>query len=125
MNDIVVKKSKIHGSGVFAARDFKLGETVIKWSSHKILSKSDIAALSDEEKECVSFIDRKYVLVPVEGRVNHSCNPNVVLKNFCYVALKPIKLDEEITADYALESDSSFKMICKCKAKNCRKIIKK
>ena len=31
MVDVAVKKSKIEGLGVFALRDFKKGEIVIKW----------------------------------------------------------------------------------------------
>lgn len=40
MKGIVVKKSKINKKGVFAARDFKKGEAVLKWNS-KILEKSE------------------------------------------------------------------------------------
>ncbi len=36
MKDIVVKKSKIIGKGVFAIRDFKKGEVVLKWNPKPI-----------------------------------------------------------------------------------------
>ena len=35
--DVIIKKSKIEGKGVFAARDFKKGEIVVKWDiSHQL-----------------------------------------------------------------------------------------
>jgi len=40
MADVIVKKSKIHGLGVFASRNFKKGEIIIKWdTSHKLTKK--------------------------------------------------------------------------------------
>ena len=41
MTDVTVKKSKIHGMGVFAARNFKKGEVILKWNtSHELTNKS-------------------------------------------------------------------------------------
>lgn len=31
MSDIIIKSSKIHGTELFAGRDFKKGETVLRW----------------------------------------------------------------------------------------------
>jgi len=36
MKSVVVKKSKISGKGVFASRDFKKGEIVLRWRPKKI-----------------------------------------------------------------------------------------
>lgn len=122
--DIFIGKSKIHGLGRFAAHDFKGGEVVIKWDTHQQLTKEKVDNLSEKEKNNVSYINGKYILVPPEGRINHSCNPNVYLHNFCYVAKKNIKKGEEITTDYRKESEYGFKMKCRCGSKNCRGIIK-
>lgn len=122
MADIIVKKSKIHGFGIFAARDFKKGEVVIRWKSHTLISKDDIDKLSEEEKQNISYLDGKYVMVPPEGRVNHSCDPNAYLVNYCYIAKRAIKKGEEITTDYKEESEPSFKMKCNCSSKNCKRI---
>ena len=41
------------------------------------------------------------------------------------VAIKPIKIGQEITIDYSITDDDPFwKMKCKCKNRNCRKVIK-
>jgi SET domain-containing protein len=119
IQEIVVKKSKISGLGIFAGRDFKKEQVVIKWSSHRELSKEDIESMPKEDKEHVSFFDGKYVLVPPDGWVNHSCDPNVRLADFCYFAERAIKKGEEITTDYRKESEAGFQMKCNCGSKNC------
>ncbi len=124
MTDIIVKRSKIHGLGIFAARDFKKGEVGIRWKTYKQISKENIDKLPEEEKHNISYIDGKYILVPPEGRINHSCDPNVYLANFCYIAKRDIKKGEEITTDYRKESEPSFEMKCNCGSKICRGIIK-
>ena len=124
MNDVIFKKSRIHGKGVFAARDFKKGEVVISWSTHAELSKEEAERLS-EGKQNISYIKGKYTQVPPEGRVNHSCNPNVYLdRNFHYIAKKDIRKNEEVVADYRKESEPGFEMVCRCGSKNCRRLIK-
>lgn len=122
--NIIIEKSKIRGLGKFAAHDFKSGEVVIMWSTHQQLTKEEVDILPKKEKQNISYIDEKYILVPPEGRINHSCNPNVYLSNFCYLAKRNIKEGEEITTDYRKESESGFKMKCSCGSKNCRGIIK-
>lgn len=123
-SDVVIRKSKIHGLGKFAARDFKNGEVVIRWNTHQQLTKEEVGSLPEKEKQNVSYINRKYILVPPEGRVNHSCSPNVFIRNFCYIAKRSIKKGEEITTDYRKESEYVFKMECSCGSKNCKGIIK-
>ncbi len=53
MKDIIIKKSKIEGLGVFANRNFKKGETVLKWHPKK-LSKKDIKKLSKKDKNYIA-----------------------------------------------------------------------
>jgi len=102
MADVVVKKSKIHGKGVFAARDFEKGETVMEWSSCSVpLTKSQIARLPADERRYVSYSGGRYVLFRSPGKyVNHSCSPNTRAINRRDVAVRKIKKGEEITADY-------------------------
>ncbi len=118
--EVVVKRSDIHGLGIFAAKNFRKDAVVIKWNSHRELSKQDVEALSKADREHVSFIDGKYVLVPANGWVNHSCEPNVRLENFCYVAKKDIKIGQELTTDYRKESEKGFVMKCTCGSKKCK-----
>jgi uncharacterized protein len=125
MVDVIVKKSKINGKGVFAARDFKKGEIVLKSDLSHELTMKEIEKLDEIEKRYIWPTKGKYILMLSPGRyVNHSCNPNTYIKNSCDIALRDIKKGDEITGDYALSEEPGFEMICKCKSKNCRKIIR-
>jgi len=52
--DIFIKKSNLHGRGVFASRDFKKGEIVLSWHPKKI-TKKQVNELSDMEKGVCTF----------------------------------------------------------------------
>ncbi|MGC8929447.1 MAG: SET domain-containing protein [Candidatus Woesearchaeota archaeon] len=125
MVDIIVKKSKIHGLGVFASRNFKKGEIVIKWDTSHKLTKREVDKLPEEEKRYIVYLDGKYILMqPPAKYVNHSCDANTYSDNFCDVAKRDIRKGEEITANYSETMAPDEYMECKCGSKNCRKIIK-
>ena len=127
MTDIIIKKSKIHGRGVFAAHDFKKGEVVVKYDRSKILTKEDVDKLPENEKKYASYLgEGKYILHQPPARyINHSCDANTYSDNFADVAKRDIKKGEEITADYVAEKVPGFDgMICKCGSKNCRSATK-
>jgi len=50
-DNVIVKKSRIDGFGVFANKDFKKGEIVMKWDMSYTLSKEEIKALEENEKK--------------------------------------------------------------------------
>ena len=120
--NIIVKKSKINKKGVFAARDFKKDEIVLKWIP-KILEKSKVEKLKDDQKHYIYKAEKnKYFLMQSpEKYVNHSCEANTQVKNHCDVAVRNIKKGEEITSNYGKGSSVSFE--CKCGSKNCRGMI--
>ncbi len=126
MPDVVVKKSGIRGAGVFAARDFMKGETVIDWAEcSEQLSKEDVDKLPAPKKKYVSFIGKgKWALLKAPGKyVNHSCDSNTKSANGKDLAVRDIIKGEEITADYIHEKvPSEFK--CRCSAAKCRGTIK-
>ncbi|MFA5086413.1 MAG: SET domain-containing protein [Candidatus Paceibacterota bacterium] len=127
MKDVLVKKSKINGKGVFANKNFRKGAVIIKWKIGKIFTKREIDSFSKEIQKYKNHIGRnKYIIAgSPEGRVNHSCLPNTFVKNGCDIALRGIKKGEEITSDYTREG-ASLSFICNCGQKNCKKkIIKK
>jgi len=122
--NVVVKKSKIHGKGVFANRDFKKGEIILKWKP-KILKESEIQKLSARERHYI-YKDKKgkyFLMRAPEKYVNHSCEANTKVKNNCDVVIKHIRKGEEITSDYDTEV-SFISFICKCGSKRCRGTIK-
>ncbi len=125
MEDIIVKKSKIHGKGVFASHIIKKGEIVVKWDISHQLTKEEVDRLSENEKGYVAYMGGKYILMQSPARyVNHSCDANTYAENFCDMAKRNIKKGEEITGDYAEESIPGQSFECKCGSKNCRRIIK-
>jgi|SRR3989338_1984967 len=101
--DIVVKRSKLgqFKKGVFANRDFKKGEVVVRYNLIP-LSKEEFQKLRESERQFTHKHFGKIYLYPPPARyVNHSSNPNTIqnLKKGCDIANRKIKKDEEITTD--------------------------
>lgn len=125
MKDIIVKNSKIEGKGVFANRNFKKGEIVIKYDTSVLLTKDEVDKLPQSEKKYVSYFnDGKYILHQPPARyANHSCDANTCAKEIGDIAIRDIKKGEEITADYTKEGIPDLNFKCNCGAKNCRGVI--
>ena len=89
------------GKGVYANRDFKKGEVVIKYNL-KPLAEKEFENLPESEK---MFTHTHWGTINLysepERYVNHSDNPNTYqdLINQCDIALRDIKKGEEITSD--------------------------
>src|SRR5690349_22905920 len=100
-NNVIIGLGNLDGKGVYAVRDFKKNEVVIKYNLTK-LTQQKYEALPENEKW---FVHRHwgtiYLYSIPERYVNHSDNPNTYqdLKNQCDVALKDIKKGEMITGD--------------------------
>ena len=125
MDAVIVKKSKIHGRGAFANRDFKKGEVVIKYTL-KSLTEEEFKSLPKSEKHFTAKRSEGgyWLYSSPERYVNHSCEPNTSPLNRCDVAIKDIRNGEEITTDYRKDNVHSLNMVCKCGSKICRKVIK-
>lgn len=126
MTRIVVKDSRIHGRGVFAARDISPGEVIIDWEECKeILTEHDVERLSDEARKRVSFIDGQYILFkPPACWVNHSCDANARGASGRDVATRAIRKGEEITVDYVLEKVPDLNFRCNCGSQVCRGFLR-
>ncbi len=122
--DVVVKKSRLSGMGVFAARNFKKGEVVMRWNP-LIIKKEDLKKLSQEEWHYIDHpTPKKYFLMqPPERYVNHSCDANTIARNSRDVARRAIKKGEEITSDYEKLGSSTIVFKCMCGSKKCRGMI--
>ncbi len=124
--DIKIKKSKIEGKGVFAGRDFKKGEIVVKWDISHQLTLEEVKKLPETENRYAAYFKGKHILMqPPAKYVNHSCDANTNADNFCDIANRDIKKGEEITADYPETMEPDEIMKCKCGSKNCRAIIQR
>jgi SET domain-containing protein len=123
--DIVIKKSKIIGKGVFAARDFKKGEMVLKLEPKEI-TKKEAEKVSSREAHYLWHFGKKYFLMQPPGRyVNHSCDANTTVRKNCDVAKRDIKKGEEITSNYArARATKRTAFVCKCGSKNCKGMVR-
>ncbi|MFH1294669.1 MAG: SET domain-containing protein [Candidatus Aenigmatarchaeota archaeon] len=126
MTDVIVKKSPIEGLGVFACRNFRKGDIVFKWDvSHK-LTREQAKSLPEKKRRYVPCFKGVYILLqPPERYVNHSCEANTNIRDFCDVAVRDIKKGEEITTNCLGAAPDWFKIKCNCGSKECKGIVKK
>ncbi|MBI4896242.1 MAG: SET domain-containing protein [Candidatus Aenigmarchaeota archaeon] len=89
--DVIVRKSKVEGIGVFAARDFKKGEIVLDWSDSPILTPKQAKSITEEEKYIYYKRDTRVLVNPPARFVNHSCDPNTFIRDFSGIAKRDIK----------------------------------
>lgn len=123
IKDISVRKSEIHGKGVFANRDFKKGELILKWKP-KVLKKEDLKKISKKEEQYIFHAggDVYFLKQTPERFVNHSCKPNMYVKDHCEYAKRDIKSGEELTTNYFESGDKDEnEFVCKCGDKKCKK----
>src|SRR5262249_1066267 len=136
----VVRRSPIHGRGVFAARTIRKGSKIIEYRGQR--TTWDIALErpeSDPDDPCHTFFfelsDGKVIDPNVRGNaarwINHSCDGNC--QSFEYddgrvfiEAKRIIRAGEELTYDYKLSVDGRLTKkelagyVCRCGARRCR-----
>jgi SET domain-containing protein len=88
-----VKRSAIHGKGLFAARRIKCGELIGQVRFNPVTEDGPYVLWLDDQTGVKVDCDLKYI--------NHSARPNACYcEDLDVVALKDIKAGEEITHDY-------------------------
>jgi predicted enzyme related to lactoylglutathione lyase len=101
MDDVTIGKGSMSGKGLYAARDFKEGEIVIKYEL-KPLTFKELKALPPEDY-CATHNNNGQIYLYTEPAryVSHSENPNVKNNHEqqADIALRDIKTDELITVD--------------------------
>ena len=108
MSDVIIGKGNLARKGVYANRDFKKGEVVVKYNL-KPLTKEEHKNLPKSEK---MFTHTRwgvtYLYFEPERYVNHSKNPNTYQDfiNQCDVAIRDIKKGDMITCDATKEDIS-------------------
>jgi SET domain-containing protein len=134
----VVRKSGIHGKGVFATAVIPQGTRIIEYKGQRISSQEADARYGPNEKTKIVLlfsVDESTVIdAAVRGNaarfINHSCEPNceaVMEDGRIFIeALRQIKPGEEFFYDYDLELDArekknSTKLYpCYCGNQKCR-----
>ena len=122
----VMEVDYLIGVGVFAGRNFKEGEVVIRPTGNVRDHQTIYSIQIDWERH----LDPD----PPAKHLNHSCDPNLGIRSQVdgipeFVALRDIQKDEEVTFDYAMSEymhyprtnpELDFELTCYCNAKNCR-----
>ena len=135
-----VKKSRVHGNGIYATKRIKKGQQIIQYIGEKVTKKEGDKR---SEKRIKKYLNSKttgsvYIFelnsrYDIDGSfkynkaryINHSCNPNCeveIKKNKIWiVSIKNIKEGEELSYDYGYDFDEDdYKdHVCKCGANNC------
>jgi SET domain-containing protein len=121
---VEVRQSRTQGKGLYASKAFAPGEVVLRWDLSKTISREQLASLSPDELRYTHPLDNERVLIvqPPERFVNHSCNNNTEVRDFCDVAIVPIECGDEITSDYGSDG-SAVSFECQCGCTNCRGVI--
>lgn len=134
---VTVKRSAVHGRGVFARKLFRKGQRIIEYTGRRVLWADVPDELDDPRMYFFAIGDGKWVIDPsVKGNearfINHSCDPNCEIREtrrriFIH-ALRNIGPGEELFYDYHLETDPDVPRTkeieaeapCHCGARNCR-----
>jgi uncharacterized protein len=127
-----VCESKIHGRGLFATADIAKDEVVAVKGGY-IISREQLREKITSRLGPVEIqIDDDLFIAPVteeerEGSMlytNHSCDPNLGMRGeITFVAMRDIRVGEELTHDWATTDDDDYSVECKCEASNCRKVL--
>lgn len=126
---VEVRSSGINRKGMFAKEPIEKDEIVYIKGGH-IITKDELfsssvinsylpisdeyylGALNPEEEEDIKLYN------------NHSCDPNCGMRGeITFVALRNIKVDEELTIDYAFIDNEDYSFVCHCGSSNCRKKV--
>lgn len=132
----VMRGNSISGFGIYANRYIKKGEIVFQGEErqHRIVTRQHVEKHWNEEQK-LNFRRYAYALSsevfvlwddnPAEwSPQNHSCDANTVMDGLNVIALRNIRIHEELTLDYSSFLDVSMEpFACRCGATNCRGII--
>ncbi|ABB06856.1 SET domain-containing protein [Burkholderia lata] len=136
---IAVRRSGVHGKGVFAVAPIKAGERVVEYKGERISWKEALRRHPHDPSEpnhtFYFALDEGGVIDgKIDGNsarwINHSCAPNCEaeeVKGRVYIhALRDIGAEEELFYDYGLVIDAKLtktlkrEYACHCGAASCR-----
>ena len=131
-----VRKSPVHGRGVFATAPIRKGARIIEYAGRRVLWSTIPEDLNEPRTYYFGLDDETKVIDPTVGGnkarwINHSCDPNceAIEDNRGRVfieALRDIRAGEELSYDYRLVIDVprtkeiEQESICHCGSPRCR-----
>lgn len=136
---IEVRKSRIHGTGVFARNDIPAGTRIIEYVGERVTKKeSDRRYNLSWEKSQNGNGDKGIVYIftlnsryDIDGEVwwntakyiNHSCDPNcetdIIKGHIWIIAMRDISNGEEISYNYGYDLEAWEDHPCKCGSERC------
>jgi hypothetical protein len=122
--DLYVSPSRF-GLGLFAARSYTKGDTILLFSG-ALLTLEQVIAKGESQANPLQVDDRLYLDIGYPGvYANHSCQPNAGIRDdFWLVAMKPILAGQEIFWDYSTSMwEDYWVMSCQCGEPCCRHLI--
>jgi len=125
---IEIRRSRIHGRGLFARRDITAGSRLIQYVGRRI-SKDQSAELCLKRNTYiftlneVSDLDGKVSWNPAR-LINHSCEPNCDAEEddrerIWIVSRRSIQRGEELTYNYGYDFKDFWNYPCRCGSANC------
>ena len=136
---IEVRRSKVHGNGVFARHEIGKGERLIEYLGERVSHKEadrryETKSANDSHTFLFIVSNRTVIDAGVDGNdaryFNYSCDPNcesVIEGGRVYIdAIRAIKPGEEMTYDYQLYRDADDPddidevFACRCGSSKCR-----
>ncbi|MBT3407763.1 SET domain-containing protein-lysine N-methyltransferase [Candidatus Woesearchaeota archaeon] len=133
------KKSKIHGTGIYATRDIPKNTYVLEYVGEKVTKKQSDQIAQDlldkyeknKKKYAGVFLFTLNSRFDINGNVkwntarfiNHSCDPNseaVIDKGHIWIeTIKNVKKGDEITYNYGYDVENYEDHPCWCGTKKC------
>jgi uncharacterized protein len=140
----VVRRSPIHGTGVFATRDIAAGEPIVEYTGELLThAQADARYPEDDGHTFLYTLNDHYVIdAGVGGNdarwINHSCDPNCEVygeesddgdpakERLVITAMRDIKAGEELTYEYGITTDEPITdevramWACRCGSPKCK-----
>ncbi len=128
--NLVIRRSRIHRYGVYAAQPIPKNRKVIEYTGERI-NRVETKRRDRGAHTYLFALDKYWTLDGSVGGsgaeiINHSCDPNLVSRvmkgHVLYLSLRAIKKGEELTVDYNFGRGVE-KTPCSCGSKTCRGLI--
>ncbi|MCC6354693.1 MAG: SET domain-containing protein-lysine N-methyltransferase [Verrucomicrobiae bacterium] len=134
---IEVRRSEIHGTGVFASREIARGTKVLEYVGEKIgKAEAERRSIAQIERASASggaavFVFELNSRYDIDGDVpwntarfiNHSCSPNCEVEiargRIWIVARRRIRAGEELSYDYGYDFEAFEEHPCRCGSRAC------
>jgi hypothetical protein len=113
---VKVRPAGEKGLGIFARRDFRRGDLILRWEQGRIVRADEVEALVAADREHLGELtaDTCHILPAPRCYANHACRPNAISTSTELHAWQAIQAGDEITIDYRLNALDDWQLRCQC-----------